>query len=474
MQISKIKYKNDAILGNLSLDFTNSDGKIYKTIILAGENGTGKTRILDTLFDFLNLGPFTPFNEIEYTVNENDYYQISYDENESSDSGFHKRRNLNNSGNVEIIRTNRNTNKERLENDIADIRRYGVAYLSARSKFSTSKITTTDTRQIDSNKRISDREEDYTSIKQLMVNLNSQDNAKLANLVCNPENSNLNVAELKLKHETESSKLRRFIKAFNNFFSGGMVFDSIDEEDANEKNIYFRKGDSRIKIDDLSSGEKQIIFRGAKLLSDVSLVRKGIILIDEPELNLHPLWQDKILEYYQKLFEDPNNEQPQMIIATHSEYVVSQALEHPEDTLVIILKNENSRVVPEIASTRSDNFVLPLLSSSEVNYLAFNLPTTDYHVYLYGQVQKLLQDRVSINETDRRIKEYIDSHYEGDEKSELLRVWEYNGVRYETLSTYIRNAIDHPDSVENQESGEFDEKDLRSSIKLLRRILKDS
>lgn len=42
--------------------FTKDDGGIYNTIILAGENGTGKTTILDTISEFLNLGAVTPFD----------------------------------------------------------------------------------------------------------------------------------------------------------------------------------------------------------------------------------------------------------------------------------------------------------------------------------------------------------------------------------------------------------------------------
>ena len=54
--ITKLKWKDHPILGNLELNFTNSSGKPYNTIVLAGENGTGKTTILETLSTFLNLG----------------------------------------------------------------------------------------------------------------------------------------------------------------------------------------------------------------------------------------------------------------------------------------------------------------------------------------------------------------------------------------------------------------------------------
>lgn len=45
----------------------------YNTIILAGENGTGKTTILDTISEFLNLGAVPPFDYIEYKIEDDDF-----------------------------------------------------------------------------------------------------------------------------------------------------------------------------------------------------------------------------------------------------------------------------------------------------------------------------------------------------------------------------------------------------------------
>ena len=69
--ITKIKWNNHEILGNLELDFTKADGSPYSTIILAGENGTVKTTILETLSTFLNLGSIEPFEFIEYNIENN-------------------------------------------------------------------------------------------------------------------------------------------------------------------------------------------------------------------------------------------------------------------------------------------------------------------------------------------------------------------------------------------------------------------
>jgi|GEM_PF-3975823 len=51
MKIAGIRIKNDIVLGDIEFDFT-LDGKIINTIILAGENGVGKTRLLEIIYDF--------------------------------------------------------------------------------------------------------------------------------------------------------------------------------------------------------------------------------------------------------------------------------------------------------------------------------------------------------------------------------------------------------------------------------------
>lgn len=76
-------------------------------------------------------------------------------------------------------------------------------------------------------------------------------------------------------------------------------------------------------LDSLSSGEKQL----ALLLIEIMrrIVHGSIILIDEPEISLHPTWQrglvvalDKIIEQYDA----------QVIMATHSPEIASMVLPH--------------------------------------------------------------------------------------------------------------------------------------------------
>lgn len=101
--IKKIKWHNHAILGNLELDFTKPDGTIYDTIVLAGENGTGKTTVLETLSTFLNLGSIEPFEYINY-IADGIPYTIAPNPDDNPQLGFHFRKNEID-GTTEMIRT---------------------------------------------------------------------------------------------------------------------------------------------------------------------------------------------------------------------------------------------------------------------------------------------------------------------------------------------------------------------------------
>lgn len=79
------------------------------------------------------------------------------------------------------------------------------------------------------------------------------------------------------------------------------------------KEIVFRKCGKEISIDALSSGEKQVVYRGCFLLKDANATRGAFVFIDEPEISLHPLWQQKVLDYYKAMFTDATGVQTSQI-----------------------------------------------------------------------------------------------------------------------------------------------------------------
>jgi len=100
-----------------------------------------------------------------------------------------------------------------------------------------------------------------------------------------------------------------------------------------EGNLFFRNKhySEKFLIDELSTGEKTLMSKVLYLyLADI---KDKVILIDEPELSLHPSWQNKVLKIYEN-FAKQNN--CQIIIATHSPHIIGSA------------KNEYLRVLKKV------------------------------------------------------------------------------------------------------------------------------
>lgn len=290
--IRKIKWNDHAILGNLELDFTKPDGSVYNTIVLAGENGTGKTTILETLSTFLNLGSIEPFEYISYMA-DGVPYTITPNPDDFPEFGFHSRRNEVD-GTTQVIRSNRN-NPKLIESDLADLRHYGFSYSKARSGFNTQKVKSTTIQQLDSEKYENDTKDDFTSIKQLIVDIDAQDNSEWMKITESGAGTSFTTFK-------QTSKKYRFEKAFNEFFDT-IKFRGVNNTNPDEIKIIFEKHGKEIPVDSLSTGEKQIVFRGTHLLKNINSMSGGIALVDEPELSMHPKWQQKVLQFYRNLFQ---------------------------------------------------------------------------------------------------------------------------------------------------------------------------
>lgn len=442
--IRTIQWNNDPILGNLQLDFQKEDGTIYNTIVLAGENGTGKTSILESISGFLNLGSIEPFNSIEYDAN-NDTFKIT-PANQHAESGWHDRTKKSDNSSKRVS-SGKSNGKDTIANDADDIRHYGCIYSKARSGFNTKPIKSSTTQQIDNDRYDEDNNDDFTSIKQLIVDIKGQDNSAWDKIGSRGEN--ITYQQFRL-----TSKIYRFEKAFNDFFET-LKFDGVNEDSVDEKKVEFSKNNQSVKIDDLSTGEKQVVFRGSQLLRNSNNLDGGIILIDEPELSMHPKWQAKIFDYYRGLFVKNGTQSTQMFFATHSENVIRAAVKDSENVLIIILSDENGT----IKADKMNDIVLPSVTAAEINYLAFGVKSIDYHIALYGDFQTQT-GKSKIEEADSHLATQTEYNSALHEKPDS-----YGRANYNTLSTYIRNAIDHPDS-----GRRYTDADLELSTELLRAV----
>jgi len=450
MKIRKVKWKDHPVLGDLLLDFTNTaSGQPFGTIIFAGENGAGKSTILEDLSSLLNLGSFEKFEYIEYGIDGNIYKAIPTSDGTTHQNFFDV---INPDGATQRIRSDKSNSPNQVKENPLDLRHYGCVFSKARSDYKTKKITSTSISALDTEKYDTDINDDFTSLKQLIVDVVNQDNADYMET-----NKLLGATPKSWPGYYPTSKIYRFKNSFDTFFER-LAYEKVSDENG-EKTIKFTKNGKSIPIDKLSTGEKQIVFRGIFLLKNSGVLENAAVMIDEPELSMHPKWQEKILQYYKGLFTSGDGAQKaQLFFATHSDHVLKQALADQASNLVIVLERDGEEIKTRKVDSPS---VLPSITSAETNFLAFDLISNDYHIELYGWLQDK-ESRSSVKSCDDFILAQPQFSPSIHSKPSSFKTTSYG-----SLPTYIRNAIHHPDSGNTYTNAE-----LRTSIKLLIELCK--
>lgn len=444
MKIRKVKWQNHPVLGNMELDFTKPNGTVYDNIVLIGENGSGKTTVMESIATFLNIGPFDDFEYLEYEIGTQ-YYRALHRDGTQGNSTFFRIQNMM-TGEVRIINRDRAYGPDHISSDKTDPRHYGCSISKARANYKTDKIKHASTSELDGNKYSEDNDDNFTSLKQMFVDIVSQDEHDYTIINEGKDHADtITVQEFRLNQ----SKQYRFVRAFDEFFSDrGLKYGEVNNDQGN-KEIFFFKKDKKIPIDNLSTGEKQIVYRGMYLLRNLNILSETVVFVDEPELSMHPRWQKKILPFYENLFKNGSGQRTaQLFFATHSNYVVDSSFCDSSNHLVILLSSDENGMVISHNVHNADR-VLPWVSSAEINYLAFHIPSDEYHIELFGFLQSKkgnlsIGHDFNVKETDDYIKnqpQYEQSHHY---KQYVLTHSKGNQTIYETLCTYIRNCIDHP------------------------------
>jgi len=119
---------------------------------------------------------------------------------------------------------------------------------------------------------------------------------------------------------TGDGEFQQFVKVINRFLQGRRVA-GIDQKSFR---VQVKADNGRqFSVDALSSGEKQILLMLGEIQRRIR--RGGILLIDEPEIHLHPQWQRLLVRALTDLCAEHD---AQLIITTHSEEVASAVYEH--------------------------------------------------------------------------------------------------------------------------------------------------
>ncbi len=358
MKLRKIDFINHNVLGDLEIDFC-VDGAPSSTILIAGENGTGKTSILNSIYQLSQIQP----NLV--TDGEKITYSISLSPIERELISKHPNSTLLNNQiidsdiEIEIIGQGRkdwNRVKTRgsfqgrsinmpghLLADAEIKNKLRLLYSNVAINFSPNDISTVTARNIDEN--LSSQVTNVnsaTELTQLLIDIQALDDADLSSWV--RENRGVVVDEGVL-----DKRISRFQQAFS-LMLPEKKYKEIKNHNS-QKKVVFTENGKECFIEDLSSGEKQIIFRGGFFLKDTGATQEKIGIIDEPEISLHPSWQLKILEFYKTILGVDNvDSHSQLIVATHSPFILHN-YDRSNDKIIVLKKNEQGNL--EICDTPS-------------------------------------------------------------------------------------------------------------------------
>ena len=154
----------------------------------------------------------------------------------------------------------------------------------------------------------------------------------------------------------------------------------------------FKKGGTPFNFREASSGEANIL---STLLSLIPLLKNdSLILIDEPEISLHPQWQAKYIDLLNKILE--NVAGCHIIIASHSPFLASDL--KPNNSSVISLRNRKGMIYSKTIDKSTYGW-----SSEDILLNVFEMQSTR-NFNLYENVSKAL---ILLANNDRSNQELI-------------------------------------------------------------------
>ena len=255
--------------------------------------------------------------------------------------------------------------------------------------------------------------------------------------------------------DVENEFLKNAIDKFKEISGEEIYLAHVNNWTPHKKAFFCIKKENKqhISLGSLGSGYEMIFSLLYSFYLSQQSNRELIIFIDEPELHLHPKLQEdfvKILLEFSK--------SAQIILTTHSPLFVKQVL-YSEKVQVNVLKKEGDNV----ETAKIEDRTLPYISANEINYIAFNLPTEEYHNELYEELKIRDDDKRG---TPLNLKDF-DYHFFQKDKNESAE-YPYNGKNNEvSIHTHLRTQIHHRGT-----AGQADIKEIKSSIEKMRLLLK--
>ena len=169
---------------------------------------------------------------------------------------------------------------------------------------------------------------------------------------------------------------------------------------------------------------------------------RPLLLLDEPDLHLHPQAQADLLRELIGITQGLNRESV-LFFATHSNHMIDK--EHIERCYKFF------KILGDTEIERADSGLLN--SYAEVNYSVFEVAGNDYHNELYGYLESTDEGKAKLDGLPKN-KKWYNTKFEKDESV--------------SWSKYIRNSIHHP---ENKQNKGYEDDDLRRSIETMQNLV---
>lgn len=325
MKIKYIKILENKMLKNIEISFKNND-KILDTIVIAGVNGSGKTTLLESIYygieDIINNKKKRAVLTFEFEENEKKGLTQANGERDF------------------FYRLNTYSFYEKNSDTIFDDKEFyskikpfpKIIYIPAEIKFEDVKTLTTNLK----------REYKFLNIidNTIIKDIPSYIASRITYIANTEENLTMKQAKEKVNDE---------INGIFNILDVDIRLKGVSKDETSTP-IFINSSGEEFDINGLSSGEKQLFLRtlSIKMLEP----ENSIILIDEPELSLHPKWQQRIIKVYEKI--GRNN---QIIVTTHSPHILGSV---PKENIIMLSKNEVGKIIPILEEKLENSYGQPV------------------------------------------------------------------------------------------------------------------
>lgn len=332
MFLKHIEVKNFKCLEDISLSFAKDKKQNRKWTLILGENGTGKSNLLKAIA-LVTAGS----NALGQLLGDSNSWIRNGAESCTIKAILETKKGEERKIALEI---NRNTNlSEIIQLNYNSLNLIDAAIFNAERNYFV--VAYGASRRLSNDSSLSFENEQFgrfNNIKNLFFNSYS----------LNPLASWI----IDLDYQNGEKGISLIKNTLNNFLPG-TSFHSIDKH---KKQVLFQTADGIVPLDQLSDGYQNmaawigdLLYRVTQSFHDYNkpLETRGILLIDELDLHLHPKWQRKLIEFISNKL--PNF---QIIAATHSPLTAQQA---DEDELYALKRDEENNkisIIPFVGSPR--------------------------------------------------------------------------------------------------------------------------